>query len=265
MDVSNDLFEINPNQQVHVEYVGQGKHKAVLVDQFYKYPEKILQLASELSYTDRFEVIGNFPGVRAQVKVDTRPLIATIGKLWGAPLYPFFNPQSAVFQAITTKNFRLNIGQRAPHVDPDVTAMVYLNSEDSCVGGTGLYRHRPTDLERLPRLPITPDQEIWQLADRLELSGEFFQSEEGYENFQSSMIFNPLFAAKGNAYINDGNEFWELLKLVEMRPNRLIIFDARMFHSQYIKEGQYSDAFRVNQILYLTPEQITSRSGSSLA
>jgi hypothetical protein len=74
-----------------------------------------------------------------------------------------------------------------------------------------------------------------------------------------------LFAAKDNAYINDGNEFWELLKLVEMRPNRLIVFDARMFHSQYIKEGQYRDAFRVNQILYLTPEQMTLRSGSSLA
>jgi hypothetical protein len=240
-------------------------HKVVLVDHFYKYPEKVLQLATEVSYTDLPEFTGNFPGVRAQIKCDTRSLILTIGDLWGLPLHPFFNPQPVVFQAITTRNFRLNIEQRAPHVDSDVTAMVYLNPEPSCVGGTGLYRHRPTGLERLPRLPITPDQEIGQVADRLELSGEFFQTEEGYENFQRSMIFNPLFAAQGNNYINDGNEFWELLQLVEMKPNRLVIFDARVFHSQYIKGAPYDNAFRVNQILYLTPEQNTARSGASLA
>ena len=57
-------------------------------------------------------------------------------------------------------DYRLNIGQRAPHIDPDITALIYLNPEQSSTGGTALYRHRPTDLERLPRLPITPDQEL---------------------------------------------------------------------------------------------------------
>ena len=127
--------------------------------------------------------------------------------------------------------------------------MVWLNPELSCVGGTGLFRHNLTDLERLPP---TPNQEIRDLADRLELSDEFLQSEEGYENFQNSMVFNPLFACPDNTYINDGNEFWELMKLIEMKPNRLIIFDGRCFHSQYIQSDQYTQAFRVNQILYLS-------------
>ncbi len=127
--------------------------------------------------------------------------------------------------------------------------MVYLNPSESCIGGRGLFRHRLTGLERLP---ITPNQEIRDLADKLELSDEFLKSQEGYENFQNSMIFNPLFAVQENTYINDGNEFWELLTLLEMKPNRLIIFDGRMFHSQYIKPDQYLEAFRVNQILYLS-------------
>ena len=92
------------------------------------------------------------------------------------PLYPFFDHQPAVFQGITNKNYRLNIGQQQPHIDQDITAMVYLNPADSCVGGTGLYRHRPTGLERVP---IVPDQEIQSLADRLELSNEFLNSAEG--------------------------------------------------------------------------------------
>jgi len=265
VEINDDLLEINPNLKSQVAYVGKGKHKAVLVDNFYKDLEKILQVIAKLPYTDHYDLTGNFPGRRAQINISTEPVINAISQLWGSQLYSFFQPQLAVFQALTTMDYRLNIGQRAPHIDPDITALIYLNPEQSSTGGTALYRHRPTDLERLPRLPITPDQEVWQLAERLELSNEFFQTEEGYENFQRSMIFNPLFAAKGNNYINDGNEFWEFLQLVEMKPNRLAIFDARVFHSQYIKEGQYDKVFRMNQIIYLTAEQNTMRTGSSLA
>lgn len=265
MDVSKDLFEINSNLKVQEVYVGQGKHKAVLVDNFYKFPDQIFELTNRLKYSSHFGITGNFPGVRSQVNFDVKPLVQAISGFWGSQLYPFFHPQPALFQRITTKNYRLNVGQRAPHIDPDVTALVYLNPESSCAGGTSLYRHIPTGLERLPRLPITPDHEIWKLAERLELSPEFFQSEEGYDNFQSSMIFNPLFAAKGNNYINDGNEYWEFFQLVEMRPNRLAIFDARVLHSEYIKEGQFDEDYRVNQIIYFSSEPNTTRIGSTLA
>jgi hypothetical protein len=100
-----------------------------------------------------------------------------------------------------------------------------------------------------------PDTSIRQLADQLELSDEFLASPEGYENFQNSMIFNPLFACRRNTYINDGNEYWELLKLIDMRPNRLMLFDGRCFHSQYIQSGDYDQTFRVSQILYLTQKK----------
>ncbi|MEC9005503.1 MAG: DUF6445 family protein [Nitrospirota bacterium] len=249
MNVPQEILTINPHCEVTKERVGQGKHKVVIVDHFYHFPEKVLQLALELPYTDRFEIIGNFPGVRASINLETEVLFSTISEYWGIPLYPFFDHQPAVFQGITNKNYHLNIGQRQPHIDQDITAMVYLNPADSCVGGTGLYRHRPTGLERVP---IMPDQEIQKLADRLELSDEFLKSAEGYENFQNSMILNPLFANQDNTYINDGNEYWELIKLIEMKPNRLIIFDGRCFHSQYITPSQYTQAFRVNQVVYLS-------------
>jgi len=131
--------------------------------------------------------------------------------------------------------------------------MVYLNPPETCVGGTGLYRHRPTNLERVP---LKPDQHIRDLADQLELSDEFFHSKDGYEHFQNSMIFNPLFAKRENEYSNDGNDYWELLQLIDMKPNRLIIFDGRCFHSQYIKKTQYTEAFRVNQVIYLSQRKM---------
>lgn len=249
MNIPADALVINPRCRVATEFVGQGHHKVVMADHFYQHPEQALELALGLPYTDRFEIVGNFPGVRASLKIDTQPLFEKISELWGVPLYNFFDAQPAVFQGITNNNFKLNIGQRQPHIDQDITAMVYLNPVESCVGGTGLYRHRPTGLERVP---IVPDQDIRELADRLELSDEFLDSAEGYENFQNSMIFNPLFANRDNTYINDGNEYWELLKLIEMKPNRLIIFDGRCFHSQHITPDQYAEAFRVNQVVYLS-------------
>ena len=251
MDSASEIFEINTDYAVQVNYVGQGQHKVVTADNFYRYPDQVLKLALDLPYTNRFEIVGNFPGVRASVKVDTQPLIQTISQLWNAPLQSAFNPQPMVFSGITNNSYRLNIGQRQPHIDQDITAMVWLNPQESCSGGTGLFRHKPTNLERLPH---TPNEEIRKLADRLELSDEFLKSQEGYENFQNSMIFNPLFACQENRYMNDGNEYWELLHLIEMKPNRLMIFDGRCFHSQYIQPQDYAEAFRVNQILYLSQQ-----------
>ena len=250
--IRQDLFAINPHHTVSIQHVGLGQHQVVVVENFYQYPDDVLKVALDLPYTDRFEIVGNFPGVRASLNFETRQLMETLSDLWGCPLFAFFSPQPIVFQGIKTHNYRLNVGQRQPHIDQDITAMVYLNPADSCTGGTGLYRHRPTGLERVP---IMPDGTIRQLAEQLELSDEFFASPEGYENFQNSMIFNPLFACRGNTFINEGNEYWEILTRIDMRPNRLIMFDGRCFHSQYIQSGAYDQAFRVNQILYLSREK----------
>lgn len=250
-----DLLAINPHHSVSIQHVGRGGHQVVIVDDFYQYPDEVLQVALHLPYTDRFEMVGNFPGVRASLNIESRQLVETLSALWGSSLFTFFSPQPVIFQGIQTQQYRLNVGQRQPHIDQDITAMIYLNPVDSCSGGTGLYRHRPTGLERVP---VMPDTTIRQIADQLELSDEFFTSPEGYENFQNSMIFNPLFACRENTYINDGNEYWELLTLVEMRPNRLMLFDGRCFHSQYIHPGDYAQSFRVNQILYLSQTKPSS-------
>ena len=252
MPVALDTFSLNPHSRITRDYIGGGKHQVVIADEFYQFPEKVLEVALELPYTDRFEIVGNFPGVRASIPHEVNFLFEKISALWGSPLFPFFHPQPLVFQGIMNKNYRLNVGQRQPHIDQDITAMVYLNPAETCVGGTGLYRHRPTNLERVP---IQPDQQVRKLANQLELCDEFLKSEEGYENFQNSMIFNPLFAKRENEFINDGNEYWELLHLIDMKPNRLIIFDGRCFHSQFIQESQYTEAFRVNQIVYLSQKK----------
>ncbi len=67
----------------------------------------------------------------------------------------------------------------------------------------------------------------------------------------NTVMFNPSYAMPRNVYINDGNGYWELLYLIEMKPNRLVILDGRMPHSQHIQPGQFRDYYRINQIPYL--------------
>lgn len=245
---SKHILEVNPDCKVTVHRVGKGQHKVLLADDFYRHPEEVGALALNLYYTDTPGLVGSYPGARAMVTLDTAPLIQTLGELWGEPLRPHFSEyQPVIFSAISNKAYKLSPWQRQPHIDQGVTAMMYLNPEGMCAGGTGLYRHRPTGLERLP---IQTAAELLEVARQHGFTPEQVKSQDGYAEFLNTVFFNPNYAVKENRYINDGNDYWELLYLVEMRPNRLVIFDGRVFHSQHIRPDQYVDYYRINQILY---------------
>lgn len=245
---SKDILQVNPDCRVTIEQVGPGKHKLFLADDFYQYPEKVGELALNLYYNQEKSLVGGYPGSRAVVTLDTIPLIGHLAKLWGEPLVPFHsNYHPVIFSAIINRDYQLNVWQRQPHIDQGVTAMVYMNPEPMCSGGTGLYHHRPTGLDRVP---IAVNSEIVRLAQQHGLNSAALNREDGYAEFLNTVLFNEKYAMPDNVYINDGNDYWELLYLIEMRPNRLVIFDGRMPHSQHIQPEQFRDFYRINQIMY---------------
>ncbi len=244
----NEVLEVNPACQVAVHHVGPGKRKVLLADHFFKHPDQISDLALNLYYHEAQALVGGYPGSRAVITLDTGALITTMGKLWGEPLTPFHSDyHPVIFSAILNRDYELTPWQRQPHIDQGVTAMIYLNPDELCSGGTGLFRHRPTGLDRLP---LAVNAEVTELARRHGMQPSRLAREDGYAEFMNEVIFNPAYAGKENGYINDGNEFWELLFLIEMRPNRLVIFDGRMPHSQHIQPDKFRDYYRINQILY---------------
>ncbi len=245
---SADVLEVNPACEVTVHQVGPASQKVLLADNFYRHPQKIADLALGLYYTESRAVVGSYPGARAMITLDTMPLIRTLSKFWGESLRPFLaDYHPVIFSAIQMREYTLSPWQRQPHIDQGVTAMVYLNPEELCSGGTGLYRHRPTGLSRIP-IGMTGD--LVRLARTKGMTPSAVSTPEGYAEFLNTVFFRPEYAVKGNTYINDGNDYWELLYRIDMKPNRLVIFDGRMFHSQHIAPGQFTDCFRMNQILY---------------
>ncbi|MEZ6188837.1 MAG: DUF6445 family protein [Planctomycetota bacterium] len=246
----SDVLELNKRPIVTTKRVGEGKHKVVIVDDFYAHPEQVLELARGLYFLpNQGGVHGNFPGRRAFVSLDTQPLIQALSAHWGEPLESHAPYQPVVFSTIKNAADQvLNVDQRMPHIDPGVSAMVYLNQSGECHGGTGIYRHVLTGLERVPH---AVNDDLRALAAGHGYHPARLDEPDGLKRFEDAIVFNPLFAAKENRYIDDGNEFWELLYLVKMRFNRLVIFDGRMPHSQHLSLEAYRDTVRLNQILYL--------------
>lgn len=239
------VFVVNPKRRVSVETIGRDRQRVFVVDDYYLYPERVRELAQSLHYVSGGG--DSFPGARAMISIDTRPLIAAMSEIFGARLEPLESFHPVIFAAIKNDGSRLTNAQRQPHIDPGNTGLVYMNTPDQCSGGTALYRHRLTGLEKIP---LAPTPGILALAAELGTNPETLKTAAGYKAFQDSIVFNPLFAAKGNSYVNDGNEFWELLHLVEMKFNRLVLVDGRIPHSQHLSGDSFSKYPRVTQTFY---------------
>jgi hypothetical protein len=61
-------------------------------------------------------------------------------------------------------------------------------------------------------------------------------------------------------YPTQTNRFWELTEVIPMRYNRLVLFNAKLFHSGHIPEGGFGEepaTRRLTQNLYLYHQQST--------
>jgi Family of unknown function (DUF6445) len=96
------------------------------------------------------------------------------------------------------------------HADnDDVIALWYLNRPEECHGGTGFFRHRATGLDGL--------------HDRAAL--------EAVARKRSCSVLALKRALLAEA--NDATK-WERVDEVEMRANRLVVYDGRYFHSHIL-------------------------------
>lgn len=138
-------------------------------------------------------------------------------------------------------NYRGEFPHNPIHNDDDIggiAAILYLNTPHQCRGGTALWRHKPSGLERMPS-PL----EIKHGALR---TGERF-SYPGYG--KSPKRFMDAIYADGK-----DPDKWELVQLADMKTNRLILYPAACFHSRFDPtaeepfEGFGTDEFNVRLI-----------------
>lgn len=195
----------------------------VIVDDFFKDPMLVRNLALETSYQDVTKL--NYPGLQSDMAFYNQDIIKRFEKLLNDEIDP-------KVESLTFGKFRFmtrESGSRIKiHVDglAEWTGLIYLNTPDQCEGGTAFYRHIDTGLEGPPR----PDQ--------MKKFG-----------FESVLDFEQRIIAEQSLDLSR----WEETTFVGMRFNRLVLFRGNeLFHCHTHGFGNTNENARLTQNFSLT-------------
>jgi len=230
----SEVFAINKDLQASVYTIGPENSKIVYVDNFYKNPDMVRDLALTIPCTNNPIIMAGAPGSRVDAYYNFEPLTPfftnILGGVYGDNMEKHQISPQKVQDSMKGLTFCVNVTQSenlkpiVPHVDDDsgqlYAATVYLNKDDECAGGTSFYTLEGNQLGG-------PDQiDAW-----LKKKGKY----PYYDN-----------------YITDSEEEWEMIHLAEMKYNRFVMYPANIYHTGYIKPGMFvGDTWRLVQMFFL--------------
>jgi len=167
------MFEINGDADIQVIKDIKGR-SAVIIDDFYKNPDELRELALSLEYTDDGTAVAGLPGSRAFFETpelkeklyDTYLTLCTNSNIWDNPNYHYTGFPAEVFiENWDHLGFNINRLNDAsllnkpmgvvPHQDRwkdyvpgdestryHFGSVIYLNTPDECAGGTDLFSYK---------------------------------------------------------------------------------------------------------------------------
>jgi hypothetical protein len=195
------------------------KTSLIIIDDFYANPMEVRNFA----LNQKFDIIGNFPGFR------TIPLLNdTIKEAIQYVINPFsgrivdwfddnINGSTGAFQ-YTTEEHHSWI-----HTDGAVqwAGVLYLTPNAPISSGTGFYKHKKTGLEKFVHLTQNPTEKDLK-----------------------------------HPYLTDYKDItkWELTDVVSNKFNRLILYDATMFHKSMDYFGKGLHDGRLFQVFFFNTQ-----------
>jgi hypothetical protein len=218
-----EVFAINNSHDIEIVTFGPQKTKVVIVDDFYKNPDLVQNLAITIPPSYRKDLIQGLPGGRIDVVYDFSHMYKIYYEIikedyiideekqsfnsLGLELY--FSQTRFCVNVVGSEN----LPPSNPHVDlrePNRYASgIFLNPPEQCKGGTAFYSYKNCQFGPHPKsVPRTE-------------------------------------------YITDSKGDWELLYLAEMKYNRMIFYQQNILHSAYIKPGWFKDYYRLIQMFFI--------------
>ena len=227
----DQVFEINPDYSVTLQKFGPTKQSVVVVDNFYKDPYLVRQLALDIPASRNKRIRGNNPAwrVNAFYELDSMAWIFDqLGRTYFPEVMNFY-PSNFMEESFKRATFMVNVMQTndlppiCPHMDNtsghNLAATIYLNNENECAGGTSFYTFGGRTFYSDPTVTHTYDVE-----GRLPVT----------------------------SYINDSIHDWEMIGMVPMQFNRMVLYNQAMLHSAYVKPGMFTDnVYRLNQQFFI--------------
>jgi len=221
-----ETFAVNDELDARVELMGWEEKPIVYIDNFYKNPDMVRDLALRIPATLNRRICGGVPGGRVSANFDLDHLIP----IWtdiAKSVYGLSKDEEERFicgckQLTFSVNVTAEAQNTIPHVDSPIDSknlikgwagVIYLNTPEECHGGTGFYTYKGMSC-------VDIDQSgIWK-----------------------------------EDIVRDSVGPWELVHLAEMKYNRLIVYPDNFLHGVYQHPGHFDQTvgkYRLAQSLFL--------------
>ncbi len=223
---SNEIFDINPDCEISLEYIGHGRNLIIVVDNLLRYPEAAREFLAQVpqQWAVRSEgrrPAGYFPGYQTYISYDFLTLNQFIDQQLARHFGTNLRRPNWSYQSCGSRNL-VYTQSRYPHSDQgQIAANLFLNTQEEITGvsGTGFYRLRATG-EEAP-----------------------FPSNCLYRKQRYGYSDPDLTLAELEIIKDDGN--WTQYHLIEQRWNRLNIYEGALFHSVYFEPRMFEQHPRI--------------------
>ncbi len=150
---TNQLYSLNEELFVRTSVVGLEEEKILIIDDFLKSPNALVELAASQTFTPYST---QYPGIKSAAPAEytqelVRRLVPIIANHYDLPPRRDLECSNCSFSLVTFAENDLNLIQRAPHRDSSYpyqfAVLLYLCNAEH--GGTSFYRHNLTQFETI--------------------------------------------------------------------------------------------------------------------
>ncbi len=211
------MYRVNQKSKNRMLYVGLEKTPVIIIDDFLEDTKPAVNYACKQQFIGGKEHNNYYPGERTPVDTDYgMTVLNAIAPIFynviGIPSHLTLQPKSGSYSLLTQHEKDLELMQCLPHFDNtemfSFAVLHYLNDGD--FGGTALYKHKPTGYENIN-------------AAR---KSHYMESAQHHID----TVGNPE-----HKYFTRSTDHYELLEVIEYKPNRLIIYPSTLLHSAFIE------------------------------
>lgn len=235
-----EVFATNEDLKIEIVEIKSSLEtaKIAIVDNFYKNPELVRDLALSIPPTTNERITSYLPSGKTSGRINAFYLLDPLGPVYDKLIreaFPeivlpeFARSQSTqqIIDSLKRATFMANVmtsenlPPRVPHIDcPDYRAFastIFLNTDDECAGGTAFY----------------------SFADKI-------YSNKNYNTIDVQGTQKP------NKYIIEDEGDWKKLYVAEMKYNRMIFYQQNIFHTAYLTDKMFlGDTYRLNQQFFI--------------
>ena len=260
------MFELNLDAKV-IAFKDIKGRSAIIVDDFYKDPDAVRELALSLKYSDDPDLIGGFPGSRSYfATTEVREKLYNIyldlcsNKLWNNPDQKTQLKSDGSFKIpLISKNRPFNEADFEKNWDVQGFMVNNLNDSSLKKEPMGIIPHqdrwenKPSSTALLQFGSVvylnTPD-ECAGGTNLYSYNGEMSIPEDWQPEWMRGVDQDRV----SFKYIKDkvnGNDPYTCEFEADMVYNRMVLYQADVLHSQNADLGMFTDYNRINQILFM--------------